>query len=132
LPLPPEPVVEAFALNEGHGEPELSAGLARVEHGQDVRVLQTGDGLDLAEEALGPERGDEFRPEDLEGDGAVKAEVLGEIDGRHTPTAELALERVAIAEGIGKGGVRPVGHSPTLMEMTLQICAPLREIASSG
>ena len=29
LPLPAEPVAEALALDEGHGEPELAGGLAR-------------------------------------------------------------------------------------------------------
>ena len=52
-----EPGAQGFALDEGHGVPELSAGFTRVEDRQDVGVLQAGGDLDLAHEAIAPERG---------------------------------------------------------------------------
>ncbi len=37
--------------------------------------------------------------EHLEGDPAPVAEVLGEVDGGHSPAPEFTLEAVAISEG---------------------------------
>ena len=56
LALVPQAVAEALALDVRHGEPEVAAGLARVEDGEDVRVLQPGGELDLALEPLGAEQ----------------------------------------------------------------------------
>ena len=56
LDLALQPVAQALALDVRHRVPEPPCRLARVEHGQDVRVLQPGGGLDLAQESLGAER----------------------------------------------------------------------------
>ena len=42
LPLAPEPVAQRLALDERHREPEPAAGLARIQHGEDVGMLQPG------------------------------------------------------------------------------------------
>ena len=47
--------------------------------------------------------------EDLEGDGTVVPEVVGQIHHRHPASAQLALQRVAVTEGIGQR-VRRCGH----------------------
>jgi len=96
LLLPLQPVAKGFPLDERHGEPELPACIAAVEHRQDVGVLQPGAELDLAEEPVGAEGAGELGVEHLEGDGAVVAEVLREVDGRHAAAAELAGEAVAV------------------------------------
>ena len=70
--------------------------------GEDVRVLQPGGQLDLAQEPLGAERGGELGVEHLERDRAVVPEVLGEVDRRHAAAPELALERVAVGEGLAQ------------------------------
>ena len=46
-------------------------------------MLEVGGGLDLGEEAFGADDGGEFGAEDLDGDGAVVLEVVGEVDGGH-------------------------------------------------
>ena len=71
---------------------------------------EPGGEADLALEALRPERGGELGVEDLQGDGAVMLEVVGEIDGRHAAAPELALEAVAVLQS---GGERlgDVGHA---------------------
>ena len=46
-------------------------------------MAEAGGGLDLAQEALGAERGGELGAEDLDGDLAVVLEIFGEIDGGH-------------------------------------------------
>ena len=100
LALAAEPVAQRFALDERHGEPQLAGRFAGVEHGQDVGMLEPGGEVDLALEALGAERGGKLGEEDLEGDGPVVAEVVREIDDRHAAAAELALEGVAVGEGV--------------------------------
>ena len=65
-------------------------------------MAEVGGGLDLAEEALGAERRRQLGPQHLDGDLAVVLEVLGEIDRGHAALAELALDAVAIAEGLGE------------------------------
>jgi hypothetical protein len=94
LALAAEPVAQRLALDVGHGEPELSGSLARVEHGQDVGVLQPGGKVDLAEEPLRPEARGQLGVKHLERDGAAVLEVLRQPDRSHATAAELALERV--------------------------------------
>ena len=62
-------------------------------------MLQVGDGLDLAQEALGADHGGEIGSQHLDGDLATVPEVVGEIDGGHAPLAELPLDTVAVGEG---------------------------------
>ena len=115
LALAAEPVAEALALDERHGEPEAAGGLAGVVDGQDVRVLEPGGEVDLALEALGAERGGELGEQDLEGDRAVVAEVVGQVDDGHAAAAELALERVAVGEGVAQA-VRHAHGAPAVRE----------------
>ena len=69
-------------------------------------MLEPGGEPDLALEPIGPERGGELGEQDLEGDRAVVAEVLGQVDHGHAAAPELALEGVAVGEGIPQ----PVRH----------------------
>ena len=66
--------------------------------------------MDLAQEALGAERGGELGAEHLEGDLAVVLEVVGQVDRGHAAAPELALEHVAVAEGVGEKRV-DCGHN---------------------
>ena len=65
--------------------------------------------LDLAQEALGAERGGELGAQDLDRDLAVVPEVLGEVDRGHAARAELALDPVAVGERRVEA-VRGCGH----------------------
>ena len=65
-------------------------------------MLEPGCEPDLALEAVGAQRGGELGVEDLEGDGAVVAQVAREIDRGHAPAAELALERIPVLQGFTK------------------------------
>ncbi len=62
-------------------------------------MLQPGGDLDLAQEALSPQRRCQLGTEQLDGDGAPMLQVLGEIDRRHPPAPELSLDRVTPGEG---------------------------------
>ena len=121
LPLPPEPVAQGFAFDEGHGEPEQRrtarpGEVPRVVHREDVRVLQAGGEADLALEAFRAEGGGELGMEHLECDGAVMAEVAREPDRGHAPAAELALERVPFPQPFAqcRYGVRHAVPSTSL------------------
>ena len=66
-------------------------------------MLQLGGEADLALEAVGAEGEGELGEEELEGDRAVVAEVLGEVDDGHAAAPELALDGVAVGEGVAQG-----------------------------
>ena len=110
LLLAPEPVAQRFALDERHHVVRSAADLARVDEPEDVGVLQVGDGLDLAEEPLGADDGREVGAEHLDGDLALVAEVVGEVDRGHAALAELALDAVAVGEN-GAEALDGVGHA---------------------
>ena len=65
-------------------------------------MLQLGCEADLTEEALGAEHRLQLRAKQLEGDESIVFEVVRQVDCGHTAAPELALDRVAIAEGCGE------------------------------
>jgi len=72
-----------------------------------VRMLQSRGGLDLPSEPVGAQGSGQLWTEDLQGDGALVLEVLGQVHRRHAPAAKLALEHVPVLQGSGQG---LVGH----------------------
>ena len=65
-------------------------------------MLQVGRDAYLGQEPLDAEDGAEFRIEHLDGDGAVVAEVVGEVVGGHAAGADLAVDAVAVGECRGQ------------------------------
>jgi hypothetical protein len=59
---------------------------------------QLGGDLDFQQKPLNPDRVGNLGTENLDGDGAVLLEILGEEDCGHPAAAELALDRVSIGE----------------------------------
>ena len=55
--------------------------------------------LDLAQEPLGFDRLGEVALDDLQCNFAIVLSVVGKVDDRISPTAKLALDRVAVGEG---------------------------------
>ena len=74
-------------------------------------MLEPGGEADLALEALGAERGGELGEQDLERDRAVVPEVVGQVDDGHAAAPELALEGVAVREGVAQAFRHPHGGS---------------------
>ena len=105
-----QPSAERFSVHVGHHVIEEAVGLARVVERQDVRVLQAGGHLDLAEEPVRAERGGEVGTEDLHRHLAVVLEVLGEVHRRHAALTQLALEAIAVGEG-GHQAIEQLGHA---------------------
>src|SRR3954454_24680735 len=61
-------------------------------------MLQPRGDLDLAFESLGAKRGANLGVENLERDGAVVAQVLGEEDDGKSPAAQLAFDAIAVSQ----------------------------------
>jgi hypothetical protein len=62
-----------------HDVVEKPSGVARVEQREDVKMVEPGGDLNLAEEAPGAERGRALGTQDLQGHGTMVLEVAGEI-----------------------------------------------------
>jgi hypothetical protein len=69
--------------------------------GENVGVLQPRRELDLTQEPLGPQRVGQVGVKNFECDRPVMTEIAGEVNRGHAPTAELALDQIAVTEGIG-------------------------------
>jgi len=63
-------------------------------------VCEARGEADLADESLGAHDGVEVEAQDLEGDGAVVLEVVGEEDSRHATGPDASLHRVATVESV--------------------------------
>ena len=93
---------ERPAADSFHHEEARGAGLFDGVHGDDAGVVQGGDrpGLVLEPgEAAGV--GGQVRRQDLDGDVAAEARVVGEVHLAHAPRAELAADLVGTESGPG-------------------------------
>jgi hypothetical protein len=109
LTLASQPGAQRFALDVWHDVVEETGGVAGVEHGEDVGMLQPGRDLDLAGEPLGTEGRRELGAEHLDRHLAAVADIFGEIDGGHPSRSDLAGQNVSAREG-GLQAVERVGH----------------------
>ena len=57
-----------------------------------------------AKKPLGAERRGELRVQHLDRDVAVVPDVAREVDGRHAAAADLALDAIAIGDGLREAG----------------------------
>lgn len=92
-------VAECLAADVGCDEERTSVDLTGVVDGEDVGVLEGGEGGDLAVEAVDADGGGELGLEDLDGDVAIVAKVTREEDGCASAFAELLDDLVPIGEG---------------------------------
>ncbi len=90
------------AGDERHDIVQAPVGFAGVEQRQDVRVVEAGGDLDLAEKALRADGRGQLGAQDLDRHLSPVLEVAGVKDGCHAAAAELALERVAIGQRCGR------------------------------
>ncbi len=92
---PAQPLLQALALEELHGEVGDVLVLADLVDGDDVVVLEGGAGPGLAEEALAGHRvAGELRQDHLQGHGAAEVRVLGPVDDAHAPAPQFLLDGV--------------------------------------
>jgi hypothetical protein len=94
-----EPVAQRLPFHKRHDVVEQSVGFSRVDETEDVGVLEMRGDLDLFQEPIGADDSGQLEAQHLEGDGAVVAQVVREVDRGHAAAAEFALDRVATCEG---------------------------------
>jgi hypothetical protein len=99
LPLTIHFRADRLAINKRHHIEEGPFGFARVVRRKDVRMGETGGDLDLAVEPIRANGGREVGVEQLDGNSAVELRVNAEVYRGHTPTPELTLYAVSVAEG---------------------------------
>ncbi len=75
---------------------EITVRFAPVEQRKDVRMVEIGGGLDLAQEALRAKHRGEFGPQDFHRHPAMVLQILRKVDRSHTPSADLPLDCVAV------------------------------------
>ena len=84
-------------------------------------MLEAGGDLDLPHKALGAERMGQLLVQDLAGDGPIVPEIARKVDRGHAAPAELALEQVAVAEGIRQRRV-DCGHGDAVWGKLKCVC----------
>jgi hypothetical protein len=97
-----EPFAESLAFDVRHHVVEETGRIARVEQAEDMGVLESRGDLDLPPKAVRPECGRELWAQHFDGDFAPVLEIFRQIDRRHAARSELALEPVAVAQGVGE------------------------------
>jgi hypothetical protein len=102
-------IPEGLALHERHHIEEEARRGPRIEEREEVGMLEVRGDLDLAQEPLDPEHGPELGVEDLVGDLPIVPEVAGEVHRGHPTASDLAVDRIAVREGVAEGG-GDVGH----------------------
>jgi len=112
-----QPVTQRFTGDVGHDVVEAAGRLTGVEQRQDVGVSEPGGYPDFTQKSVGPERGGQLGPHDLERDQAVMAQVAGQVDRRHAATPQLTLDEIAVGQGGAEAGCQIAvsrGHAPNL------------------
>src|SRR5688500_6483870 len=77
---------------------------------EDMRVLELGGGLDLAQEALGAQACRQVWSQDLDRNLPVVLQVFGDVYGRHPPRADVTFDAVSVRQR-GIQASKWVGHS---------------------
>src|SRR6185503_3744533 len=131
-------IAETLAFHERHGEPETLGGFARVEHREDVGMLQPGGELDLALEPFGAHRRSRAGVEHLERHQPMVPEIACQKYRRHPSPTKLTLDQISISEGLGQPHGQD-GHGRTLSlalretsrawRGVARICGPYRAAA---
>src|SRR5438445_6230301 len=93
-----ESLAQGLAFDVRHDVIKKSFDLAGIEERKDVRMIEAGDDLDLAEKPLRPDRLGESGVKDLQRNDALVFGILREADGSHPTPTELAVNGVTGSE----------------------------------
>jgi hypothetical protein len=110
--------LQVVAVDETHRDVQHAVGLARLVDRDHVRVVERGCELGLAQEPLPePLVLGELRRQELEGDIALQARVMGAVDDAHATASDERLDPVAEELGAdtlvcgGGHSLRPVNRT---------------------
>ena len=104
-----EQLAQRSAFDERHREERHTVRFAGGDDGNDVRILQLGDELDLAMKAVEADAARQVGREELDDDLSIEASLGREEDVTHPAATELALDVVLGAER-GLEAVAKLGH----------------------
>jgi len=96
-------LAESLANDVRHDVEQNAAGFAGVVNGNDVRVSEARRRLDLLKKPFGPEGSSDFGVQDFYRDVAAVPRIERAIDSGHPASADLMLDRIAVAK-CGLGG----------------------------
>ena len=89
-------MLNGFPFDVRHDVIEETVGFAGVVQREDVRVLELGSDLDLAEEPFRAKGGGQLGPQYLDRHLAMVFQILGEVHRRHAAGTHLFLDGVAV------------------------------------
>ncbi len=89
---------QGLAIHVRHDEVRDSIDFAGTEDPHDVRMLELGDGQDLASKACCRDPGGQFMRQDLYNNLTMELAILCEEDARHAAPDELSLEVIMLAQ----------------------------------
>jgi hypothetical protein len=96
---------ERFTLDQFADDVLLAGFNADVVNGDDVGVVERGDGAGFALKAAAQiGAGGDFFAEDLDGDVAIKARIAGAVNFAHAADAENRLDLIVAESGVGGEG----------------------------
>ena len=99
LALACQPAAECLPLDVRHRVVQQLLRFAGIVEGQNEGMVEPSGRADLAQEPFDADGRRELGMEHLEGDRAIEFPVMGEVDRRHPPATERALDRVTPFEG---------------------------------
>ena len=104
---PPDPARQRLAVHVAHDEVHQPLALADGVDRDDVGMGQPGGGLRLAGEALADVLLEgELGRQHLDGDPALEPLVAGAVHHAHPAAADLAFERIGVAQRLARDGRR--------------------------
>ena len=99
LRLPREPGAKRLPLDVRHDVEHRTLDAAGIEQRENVGMLQFGGRLDLPQEPVDADAHRQLEMHDFDGDLAIVAHIVGEIDVGHAAGADLPLHGVAVRHG---------------------------------
>src|SRR6476620_1384247 len=100
LPLAVQSCSKRLTGDVRHYIVQSSVGFTGIEERQDVRMLELCSHLDFGKETLCTKRSAQVGVQHLDRDVAPVLQVVRQVDSRHPAGAKLALDAIAVAEGL--------------------------------
>ena len=117
LPFAEQALAQRLTLDVGHDIVKQPVGLIGVVERQDVRVVEPGGDLDLAEETGCPDIRGDIGSKHLHGNGALVLEVVGQEDFRHPSLSQFPLDLIAGRQRLAQAFKEPRHYPATPLDV---------------